>query len=119
MTKIYHLKTCGTCQKILKALPKNATFELQEIKANPIKTNELDALAKRIGSYESLFNKRSKLYKEMGLKDANLTEKDYRHYILENYTMLNRPVIVTKTEVFAGNRPKTIQKALEHLQHES
>ena len=119
MTKIYHLKTCGTCQKILKALPENATFELQEIKANPITSNELDALAKRIGSYEPLFNKRSKLYKEMGLKDANLTEKDYRQYILENYTMLNRPVIVTQTEVFAGNSPKTVQKALVHLQHES
>ena len=119
MTKIYHLKTCGTCQKILKSLPENTTFELQEIKSNPIRASELDDLAKRTGSYESLFNKRSKLYKEMGLKDANLTEKDYRQYILENYTMLIRPVIVTQTEVFAGNSPKTVQKVLVHLQHES
>lgn len=37
-------------------------------------------------SYESLFNKRAKLYREMDLKNQNLTEADYKQYILDEYT---------------------------------
>ena len=55
------------------------------------------------GSYEALFSKRAKLYKEMGLKDQVLSEKDFRHYILEHYTFLKRPVIVFNASIFIGN----------------
>ena len=61
MKKIYYLKTCNTCQKILKALDVPNDFQLQNIKENPISINELKILQSLSGSYEALFSKRAKL----------------------------------------------------------
>ncbi len=63
------------------------------------------------GSYESLFSKRSKLYKEMDLKNQDLKEKDFKLYILEHYTFLSRPVIIVNNEIFIGNSKKTVEAA--------
>ena len=108
MRKVYYLKTCDTCRRILKSLPLDG-FELQEIKAEPIRADQLDALKAEIGSYEDLFNKRAKKYKAMGLKDEKLSEQDIRQYIMEDYTFLKRPVFVIDGKVFAGNSKNTIE----------
>lgn len=111
MNKIYYLKTCSTCVRIIKLLQLPSNFVFQDIKEEEITVKQLEELYKLSGSYEALFSKRAKLYKEMGLKDMNLTEKDYKHYILEHYTFLSRPVIVFKNQIFIGNSAKTIELA--------
>ncbi len=115
MRKIYYLKTCSTCQRILKALPQLDTFELQDIKTEPITVKQVEEMAKMAGSYEALFSKRATLYKEMGLKDENLTEADFKRYILEHYTFLSRPVIIADGKIFVGNSPKTVEAAITFL----
>ena len=115
MRKIYYLKTCSTCQRILKALPQLDTFELQDIKTEPITVKQVEEMAKMAGSYEALFSKRATLYKEMGLKDENLTEADFKHYILEHYTFLSRPVLIADGKIFVGNSPKTVEAAIAFL----
>lgn len=118
MRKIYHLKTCSTCQRILKSLPKLETFILQDIKTEPMTVKQVEEMQKMAGSYEALFSKRATLYKEMGLKDENLSEADFRRYILEHYTFLSRPVIIADDKIFVGNSPKTVQQAIDYLTHE-
>lgn len=108
MRKVYYLKTCSTCIRILKELNLSSDFVLQDIKSNPITVLQLDEMKSLSGSYESLFSKRSKLYKEMGLKNQNLTERDFKHYILEHYTFLSRPVFVIDEAIFIGNSKKNI-----------
>ena len=115
MRKIYYLKTCSTCQRILKALPQLDSFELQDIKTEPITVKQVEEMAKMAGSYEALFSKRATLYKEMGLKDENLTEADFKRYILEHYTFLSRPVIIADGKIFVGNSPKTVEAAIAFL----
>lgn len=115
MRKIYYLKTCSTCQRILKSLPKLESFELQDIKTEPMKVKEVEEMQKMAGSYEALFSKRATLYKEMGLKDEKLTEADYKRYILEHYTFLSRPVIIADDKIFVGNSPKVVKAAIEYL----
>jgi len=90
-------------------------FKFQEIKSEPLTAKQVDELAKLAGSYEALFSKRAKLYKDMGLKNQNLTEKDFKHYLLEHYTFLSRPVIVINDKIFVGNSKKTIEAAKEAL----
>ena len=118
MRKIYFLKTCSTCQRILKSLPNLDTFQLQDIKNEPITVKQVEEMQQLAGSYEVLFSKRAKLYKEMGLKDEKLTESDYKRYILEHYTFLNRPVIVIDKSIFVGNSPKIVQAAIDILANE-
>ncbi|MBT8273955.1 MAG: hypothetical protein KJO77_09120 [Bacteroidia bacterium] len=109
--KIYYLKSCNTCMRILKELNPLPSFVLQDIKEEEITVSQLDDMRKLSGSYEALFSKRAKLYKEMGLKDQQLTERDFKHYILEHYTFLKRPVILTSNSIFIGNSRKTIEAA--------
>ena len=93
--KIYHLANCGTCKRILAEIPKLKRFELQEIKTQPITGDQLDEL------------------RSLGLNEMTLTEKDFRKYILEEYTFLKRPVIVIGNEIFVGSAPKTVKAMME------
>jgi arsenate reductase len=109
MKKVYYLKTCSTCIRILKELNLSPEFVLQDIKTEPITVKQLEEMHTLSGSYEALFSKRSKLYKEMGLKDQSLKEKDFKHYILEHYTFLSRPVFIVNNEIFIGNSKKNVE----------
>lgn len=97
--------------RIIKSLNLPSDFIFQDIKEEAIQLKQLEALHKLAGSYEALFSKRAKLYKEMGLKDQALTEADYKQYILEHYTFLSRPVMVYNNQIFIGNSAKTIEAA--------
>lgn len=111
MKKVYYLKTCSTCIRILKALNLPKEFDVQDIKSEPITVKQLEHMKSLAGSYEVLFSKRSKLYKEMDLKNQDLTERDYKHYILEHYTFLSRPVIINDSSIFIGNSKKVVEAA--------
>lgn len=108
--KIYHLGNCGTCQRILGDIKADKKgYELQNIKSEKITADQLDQLKDMAGSYEALFSRRALKYKELGLKDKQLTERDYRKLILEEYTFLKRPVIVNGKKIFIGSEKKTVE----------
>tara|TARA_Y100000385_G_scaffold276421_1_gene322124 strand:+ start:448 stop:759 length:312 start_codon:yes stop_codon:yes gene_type:complete len=102
----------------LNHLDLNDGFELQDIKKTPISPKELEHLKTLAGSYESLFSKRAKLYKELGLKQMTLSDGDYKKYILEYYTFLKRPVLVLNDQLFIGNSSKVINSAKTALLNE-
>ncbi len=108
MKKIYFLKTCDTSMRILKSINLDG-FELQEIKTNPLRVNQLEEMQKLSGSYEALFSRRAKKYKQMDLKNQELSEKDYRQLILDEYTFLKRPVIIINDKIFIGNSKKNVE----------
>lgn len=115
--KVFFLKTCDTSRRIIKEMGdslKNFTF--QEIKEHPITPNQLEEMKQLAGSYEALFSRRAKKYKEMGLKDMNLSEEDYKYYLLQEYTFLKRPVIIVDNEIFIGSSKKNVAALKNKLQ---
>lgn len=110
MKKIYHLGNCTTNQSIIKetGIDKKG-YQLQDIKFEKITASQLDEMKKLSGSYESLFSRRAMKYKELGLKDKKLEEKDYRKYILDEYTFLKRPVVISNDKIFIGSEKKTVE----------
>lgn len=114
MKKVYFLQTCDTCRRILKEVNTDG-FERQEIKGNPVNVNQLEEMHALSNSYEALFNKRAKLYKSMDLKNQDLSESDYRQYLLDEYTFLKRPVFIIADEIFIGNSKKVIEKLKEKI----
>ena len=115
MKKVYFLKTCNTCTRIINDLNLGNDFTFQDIKSQPLTVKQVEELAQLSGSYEALFSKRAKLYKEMGLKDQTLSEKDFKHYLLDHYTFLSRPVIVIDNQIFIGSSKKTIEAAKQAI----
>ncbi|MDP6909717.1 MAG: ArsC/Spx/MgsR family protein, partial [Flavobacteriales bacterium] len=112
----YHLSSCDTCQRIIKELELAENgFEFQDVKIENISAEQLDAVKEKVGSYEAIFSRRAIKFRSMGLNEMNLSENEYRNYILEEYTFLKRPVIWMGDEVFVGNAKKTIEAARSAL----
>ncbi len=101
--------------RILNELDLPSDFVLQEIKEEPMTVKQVEEMHELAGSYESLFSKRAKLYKEMDLKNQNLSEADFKQYILEHYTFLKRPVIINEDSIFIGNSKKTVEQAKQNI----
>lgn len=111
MKKVYYLSTCDTCLRILKEIDLPDDFVKQDIKKEEITVKQLEVLRNLAGSYEALFSRRAKLYKERNLKHENLSEENYKRLILEHYTFLSRPVIVNGNDIFIGNSKKVVESA--------
>jgi len=113
MKKIYFLGTCTTCERILKEIKPGKEFVMQDIKTEPITPAQIDEMKKMAGSYEALFSRVALKFRGWGLNKMTLGEKDYRKYILEEYTFLKRPVIIVDDKIFIGNSPKNVAAAKE------
>jgi arsenate reductase len=116
MKKMYHLGNCTTCQAIIAETGiDQKKVNMQDIKTQHITPAQLDEMKEMAGSYEALFSRRAMLYKERGLKDKTLSEKDYRDLILEHYTFLKRPVTILGKKIFVGNEKKAVKALKEAL----
>ena len=115
MHTFYYLSTCDTCKRILKELNLPETVQKVDLKKTPLTLAQVESLRERSGSYEALFSKRAQLYKQRNLKDHKLNEIDYKNLLLEHYTFLKRPVLVSDSDIFIGNTAKTIAAAKAFL----
>lgn len=114
MKKIYHLSSCSTCARIINELDlKKKGFQFQDIKTEKITAEQLEDMKKKAGSYEALFSRVALKYRALGLDKKELTEPEYKKYILEEYTFLKRPVILIGNKITVGNSKKAIAEAKE------
>lgn len=114
MKKAFYLKSCSTCQRILKELNLEG-IELQNIKEEAISEADIDEMKNLSGSFESLFSRTAMKYRSLNLKEVELSEEDYKKYILEEYTFLKRPVFVLDDKIFIGNSKKVVESLKEVL----
>ncbi len=114
MKKVYCVSTCSTCQRIIQEadLIKKG-YEYQNIKVDKITPAQLDEMKELLGSYEAMFSRRALKFKAMGLGVKTLTEKDYRNLILQEYTFLKRPVVISGKKIFSGSAPKTVVEVIK------
>ncbi len=120
MKKIFTLSTCDTSKRILKnSGVLDLDLEVVDIKKRSILEEELEEIRSLVGSYEALFSRRSQKYKSLKLKDVNLSEEDYKNYILQEYTFLKRPVIVDKEVVFVGNSKNNVELLNQYVLQKS
>ncbi len=113
MKKIFHLSSCSTNIRIIKEINPGSDVEMQDIKKEGIDEKTLDWLKDKVGSYEALFSKKAMKYRSMGLNNMDLSEADFKNYMLEEYTFLKRPFMINEDEVFIGNAKSTVAAAVE------
>jgi arsenate reductase len=94
----------------MKELLLGPDVNLREIKSAPLTEEEVDRLGKKSGTFESIFSKRARKYRELGLNEKSLSEADYRKYLLLDYTFLKRPVLEASDKVIAGNSKKQVEE---------
>jgi arsenate reductase len=92
--KIYHLKTCDTCRKAIKALrAAGRAPEMHDVRADGLDMATLETLEAALG-YEALVNKKSTTWR--GLSDdqkSGLNRDSALELLAENPTLMKRPVI--------------------------
>lgn len=103
--RVYWLPYCSTCVKSdqhLKA--KGATVARYiNVKEEKVTRAELEELCRALGGVDKLFSKRAMKYRAWGLNEKELSDEDMLNYMLEEYTFIKRPAIVTKEgRVLAG-----------------
>lgn len=114
MKKVYYLKTCSTCSKILSQLNLDG-FEKVEIKSQNITLGDLEEMFSKAKSYESLFSKTAMKFRSLKLNETVMSEEDYKKWILEEYTFLKRPVFIIDDEIFIGNTKKITQQLIAKI----
>ena len=114
MKRIFYLSTCDTCKRILSSWNTDG-IQLQDIKTEPMTAEQVDQMIALTGSAEALFSKRARKYKELGLKDQDLSDDQIRQFIIDEYTFLKRPVLVLDDQIFVGNSKKVVEAAAEAL----
>jgi len=114
--KVYYLSTCSTSKRIIDTLAlRDKEFSFQDIKFEAVTEAQLTEMYKLAGSYEALFSKIARKYKELGLKNLNLQEEDFKNYILQEYTFLKRPVVIIDKQIFIGSSKANVQHLSEAL----
>jgi arsenate reductase len=114
MKKVYCVSTCDTCSRIIEEADLHKKgYVFQNIKEDKITPEQLDDMKAMMGSYEALFSRRALKFKAMGLRDKKLTEKDYRDLILQEYTFLKRPVVISGKKIFSGSEKKTVAQVVK------
>ena len=92
--KIYHLKTCDTCRKAIKALRAAGRDPvLHDVRADGLDQPTIEALEAALG-FEALVNKKSATWR--GLSDevkSGLSRDTAVALLIENPTLMKRPVI--------------------------
>ena len=92
--KIYHLKTCDTCRKAIKAL-RGAGHELQlhDVRADGLSQDIVKTLEAALG-YEALVNKKSTTWRGLGEDvKTSLSRESAIKLLVEHPTLMKRPVI--------------------------
>jgi len=114
MKKVFYLKTCSTCKRIMSAYDLS-DWELREMKSKPITNEDLEMLYKITKSYEALFSKRSTEIRKRGIDVNKLSEKDFKDLILDHYSFLKRPVFVDGENIFIGNGKQNLSELDKYL----
>lgn len=116
MKKVYFLKTCSTCKRIMSEFDLT-DFEQIEIKSKAVSEEELQEMYALSKSYEALFSKKSTQIKERNIDVKALQEEDFKKLILEDYRFLKRPVFIINQEIFIGSDKKNIEELNSFLKY--
>lgn len=112
MTTIYGIKNCNTMKKAFAWLDENEVeYEFRSVKKNPLSEEELERFVHYVG-INTLVNKRGMTWRKLGLaKKDDLTDEDLFEALLENQTMIKRPVVEMGESVMVGFD----EEAFEHF----
>jgi arsenate reductase len=112
MTKIYHLKTCDSCRKVLKIFTAaDIDFTAVDVRADPLDAATLSRFLDAFG-WETLINRRSTTWRGLSEAEKN-TASETALALLQKYpALMKRPVIDGPGGLTLGSKPDYIKPHL-------
>lgn len=113
MIQVYGIKNCNKIRDTRKWLEdKEIEFTFYDLKKEPLTREELEEFVHRIG-LEVLVNKRGMKWRQLGLKDKNLNDEELFEQLLENQTMMKRPVLIKDEAILVGYDEEAFEAFVE------
>ncbi|CAI8277599.1 MAG: Uncharacterised protein [Bacteroidota bacterium] len=103
-----YLSSCSTCIRIINELKIQDAAYLQDVKKQKITPEQLAFLYAHTDSYETLINKRGRVYAQLKKEGEPLTEATYKALLDQEYSCLKRPILIWNDEIFLGNSKATV-----------
>ena len=120
MIQIYTTPSCASCRKAKKWFDqyKIPYSEKNIFSIKLCKDDIYKMLANSENGFEDIISTRSKIIKDEGLKIDDMTFSEVIDFIIENPTILKRPIIVRDEEIQVGYNDDDISLFLpEELRH--
>jgi Spx/MgsR family transcriptional regulator len=110
---IYGIKNCDTMKKARAWLDKHGVaYAFHDYKTVGIERERLERWAREVG-WETLLNRAGTTFRKLPDNDkAAITEKKAIALMLEQPSMIKRPVLEAKGELIVGFKPETYDAAL-------
>jgi len=112
--KIYHNPRCSKSRQTLQLI-RDAGIEpeIVEYLKMPPTADELDAILKklRLDPHE-LIRTGEAVFKELGLKDRELTRKEAIELMVEHPQLIERPIVVSGRQAVLGRPPENVKELL-------
>lgn len=112
--KIYHNPRCSKSRQTLSLIhAAGVEPEVVEYLQSPPTAAELDRILKLLDlEPRELMRKGEAIYKELGLKDRELSRKEAIALMIENPKLIERPIVVTDGKAVLGRPPENVQALL-------
>lgn len=102
MIEVYGIKNCDKIRKTKKWLEDNdIEYEFFDLKKEPLSREELEEFVYRVG-LDTLINKRGTTWRKLDFKDKELSDEEMFEMLLENQTMIKRPVLISGEAILVG-----------------
>ena len=99
MIDVYGIPTCDKIKKTLSLLNRNKIdYNFINVRKNPIDRESLSHATDQLG-LDIVLNRKGMLYRKLGLKDRNLSEKQLFEELYNEQGMIKRPLI-KKNDLF-------------------
>ena len=109
MIKVYGIKNCDSVKKALSFFKKhNLEYSLFDFKENALPCENISTWLTQT-DIKTLFNARSTTYRNLKLKEKNLTEQEQLEWLCKENLLIKRPVIEYKDKVIVGFNEQNFQ----------
>jgi len=110
MVKIYVTPTCSSCRKAKKWLDEhNVKYKEINLLQTKLTNEDLSLILKNCeNGFDDIISPRSKIMKEANINIDDMTVSELKNFIIENPTILRRPIIVDDERLQIGYNEEDI-----------
>ena len=110
MVKIYVTPTCSSCRKAKKWLEEhNVKYKEINLLTTKLTDEDLNLILKNTeNGFEDIISLRSKIIKESNIDVNEMTVSELKQFIIDNPTILRRPIIVDDKRLQVGYNEEDI-----------
>ncbi|MBC9130319.1 ArsC family reductase [Frischella sp. Ac13] len=116
MITIYGIKNCDTIKKAFKWLDEHAiTYQFHNYKTDGLSRKQLQSFCNLIG-WQTILNQKSTTWRKLdeAIKTRIINEETAQELILQNLSIIKRPIIIMGNKALAGFSADLYQQFFEN-----